>query len=454
MIQKFLIVLTILFSFSCNHIKENQGKFVNTSEHLEMGEFFLRDSLRIISIDSLSDRNPSNQSILQGATPFTKKLWKVALADIESNIVETENGRYFGAGKDFGMMIFTRDISFAGILGVNQLYPEEILSSIKVTRDVRLNLGFSVPKGYVVSDLQVDWVELDMTENEFVKKYHTNNYLRRTDDVVWMWAISDLFKKHPKLADWKWFYETGVKCFGTLYDPFLDLNDGLYRGQSAFIDVHFVDRKTTGYPQDFSIGDCVMLKALSTNCIYYKGMLAMADASSRLGYEIEANEWQTRALKLKEAIVKEFSRKDGTLAYFKDKTGKVEDRREALGTALAVITEVVEGEKAQKTMSGYDPTWHGVPLFKPFYPWEGYYHNNTSWPFVDTFFLWAKEIVDNEDYTSLNAGLLARTCIGSGSFHEVTHWSTREPYGSGSQLWSAAAFVNVCYRAGLVNVTH
>jgi len=438
--------------FACQPPKQESRKFLYSSEKLSIDEYSVKDSLRTLTIDSLSSVIPQNKTKIKSSTPFTEKLWQVALSDVESNIVETQNGRYFGAGKQFGVRIYTRDISFSGILGVNQLYPDEVLSSLKVTRNVRLDLAFKVPTGYVIPEIDVEWEELDMKSIDYLHKYHTNCYVRRTDDVVWMWAANDLFDRHPDKAEWDWLYEKGKECFAKLYDPFFDPTDGLYRGQASFIDIHYLHEKTTGYPQEYSIADCVMLKSLSTNCLFYKGLVAMSNACENTGKADEANFWEEKAQALKTAIVKELSFENGTLAYFKSREGQLEPRRGALGTALAVISGIVEGEAAQKAMADYEITWRGVALLNPFYPWKGYYHNNTSWPYVDSFFLWAKEMVDGKDYTDLNAALLARTCVGTGSFHEVTNWTTCEPYGSGSQLWSAAGFINTCMRAGIVEL--
>ena len=91
-----------------------------------------------------------------------------------------------------------------------------------------------------------------------------------------------------------------------------------------------------------------------------------------------------------------------------------------------------------------------------------------SWPFCDTFFLWGKALADGGDYTDQNAALLGRSLgtafapkkakaeneamwdQGLGSFHEKIPLPSGLIDGSGHQLWSAAAFLNVCIRAGLV----
>jgi len=153
---------------------------------------------------------------------------------------------------------------------------------------------------------------------------------------------------------------------------------------------------------------------------------------------------------LKDAIRRQLRREDGTLSYFKDKQGVLQERREALGCALAVLSGVVTGGEATAALKDYPVTDGGVPLFHPFFPEPDWYHNNSSWPFVDTFFLKALEVFDGVDRSAQNAALLARTCIGNGSFHEVTDYRTRAVRGSGSQLWTAAAFLDTCRRAGLV----
>jgi hypothetical protein len=348
------------------------------------------------------------------------------------------------------LRIYTRDISFAGVLGVNCLYPDIMRASLEVTRRVRFERGFRVARGYTVPEIRADWHEEDITELDYLKRYHTNSYTRRTDDVVWLWCAGDLARRGKLSDDWRWLYETGTRCFDTFYWPFYDSGDGLFRGQASYVDIHFAEFKATGYPQTMSIHDCVLLKPLSTNCLYVKGLEVMALAAARCGRPGESTEWQRRADHLRVAIRENLLRPDGTLAYFKDREGRLEERRDALGTALAILLEVVTGDAAIAACAGYPVTDNGVPVFHPFYPHDEWYHNHASWPFVDTFFLNALEKMDGRDRTGLNAALLARTCREDGTFHELTDYRTKEIKGSGRQLWTAAAFIDTCRRAGLV----
>ena len=198
-------------------------------------------------------------------------------------------------------------------------------------------------------------------------------------------------------------------------------------------------------------------------------MQAMAKACEKSGRAFaEKQQWLDRAAALKVAIQKEFTKPDGTLAYYKDRHGKLMHNRSGYATAFAVIFGIVEGDAANAAYADFPTPDNGIPLFIPFIAdTDGSeWHNHASWPFCDTFFLWGKSIADGKDYTDYNAALLARS-VGTaikpkkakadqaeadafGSFHEYITLPDGLISGSGRQLWSAAAFLNVCIRAGLV----
>ena len=431
-----------------------------------MTEDALRDANGQFSLAQLPAPEPKCAVRLAGnITPLTERMWQIALDDVERNQVKHESGVvYFGAGSRYGDRVYTRDISIAGVLGVNRFYPNEMLDSLKLTRDIRKGLGYKVSAPHKVNEIDAPWEVIAEVDKEVMAKYKTNSYTRATDDVVWLWAADDLFTLHPELADWKWMLENGELFFKAFYTPWFDPSDGLYRGQPLFHDI-----TSSAYPEGMEIADCVLLKPLSTNCLYYRGLLAMANASEKGGRPaLEKEQWLARAADLKAAILKEFTMPDGTLAYYKDRHGKIMPNREILGTAFAAIFGIVEGEAAKKTYEGYPMTDKGIPLFSPFIPGNSGPHNMASWPFCDTFFLWGKALADGGDYTDQNAALLGRSLgtaftpkkakaeneamwdQGLGSFHEKIPLPSGLIDGSGHQLWSAAAFLNVCIRAGLV----
>ena len=436
-----------------------QGSLVMTAESL-------RDANGSFSLAQLPNPEPKCKVELKGdVTPLTARLWKVALDDVEHNMVTSESGAvYFGAGNKYGLRIYERDIAVSGVLGLNHLYPEVMLSSLKVAREIRKELGYKVSAPHVVQEIDVPWEVIAQVDKAIMEKYRTNSYTRRTDDVAWLWAVDDLFSLHSDLADWKWMVENGEYFFKVFYDPWFDKTDGLFRGQPLFHDI-----QSSAYPKGMTIADCVLLKALSTNCLYYRGMQAMAKACEKAGRPAsEKQQWLDRAAALKVAILKVFTKPDGTLAYYKDRHGEIMPNREILGTAFAGLFGIVAGGSAKAAFADYPMTDKGIPLFSPFIPGNTGPHNMASWPFCDTFFLWGKEVADGGDHTAQNAALLGRSLgtafapkkkkgnnekdwgTGLGSFHEKIPLPSGLIDGSGHQLWSAAAMLNVCIRAGLV----
>jgi len=305
----------------------------------------------------------------------------------------------------------------------------------------------------------VPWEVISESEKDVMAQYRTNSYTRRTDDVVWIWAVDHLFNLHSEIADWEWFYKTGKENFERFYNPWFDPEDGLFKAQPAFQDIC-----SSAYPKDMTIADCVLLKGASTNCIYYKAMLALANAAKKCNQPNEAKDWPTRAEKLKTAIKKELILPDGTLSYYKDRHGKVLNNQHNLGTAFAIIFGILEGEEAKQAIVNYPTNDRGIPLIHPFLADNNGPHNAASWPFCSTFFLQAKEIATGSDYTAYNAALLARTMGtklaekrnkdwgGFGSFHEKIQLPSGIIDGSGQQLWTSAAYINVCLRANLIEL--
>ena len=420
----------------------------------------LVDGLGQFVTADLPSVNPKNTIALKPeATPLLKKMWAIALNDVELNLITNDYGTYFAAGRRYTDRVYTRDISYAGILGLNALYPREMMTSLRVTRNVVSKMGYKVSAEEVIKEIDAPWEAITDDRKQIMAQFKSNSITRRTDDVVWIWAVDDLFKSHPEVADWNWFYTNGKSNFDTLYAPWYDKADGLYKGQSTFQDL-----QSEGYPEGYSQADCVLIKSTSTNCLYYKAMLSLANAAKKCNLTEESKVWTKKAESIKKAILKELLLSDGTFTYFKDRNGKVLHNQHNLGTAFAILFGIVKGEAARKTIENYPSNQYGTPLIHPFLGDGKGDHNAAAWPFCDTFFLQAKEIADGKDYKAYNAALLARTMGtkfsekrdkewgGFGSFHEKVSLPSGLISGSGSQLWTSAAFINVCLRAKLVDL--
>ncbi|MCX6309086.1 MAG: hypothetical protein NTY32_09775, partial [Bacteroidia bacterium] len=375
-----MIAVLCLSSFSFIAAKNNQ-KFVYDNTPLVLTENTLSDGLGAFKLDELPTVTPKcTIGLKQNATPLTKKMWEIALNDVELNLITNDYGTYFAAGRRYTDRVYTRDIAYAGILGLNALYPKEMMKSLRVTRDVVSKLGYKVSREEVIKEINAPWEIIAEDKKEIMAQYKSNSITRRTDDVVWIWAVDNLFKSHPEVADWKWFYNNGKKNFDELYAPWFDKTDGLYRAQNTFHDI-----QSSAYPKGYSQADCVLLKSTSTNCLYYKALLSLANAAYKCSLPEESKAWNQKANALKAAIIKELMHPDGTFTYYKDRYGKVMPNQHNLGTAFAIIFGVVEGKAARNAIDNYPTSEFGTPLQYPFMENKGD-HNQASWPFCDTFF--------------------------------------------------------------------
>ncbi|GAB5561553.1 MAG: hypothetical protein SynsKO_32000 [Synoicihabitans sp.] len=367
----------------------------------------------------------------------------IAEQNVQRNIVETDTGRYLGAGSDFGPKVFTRDIAFSGLLGLNALHPELMEASLQYTREVRRRAGFKVPRRFKGLGNDVPWEGIDLSDDEFVMQYGTNSYLNRTDDVCWIAALADLYRRHGVRADWAFLEAEGTFFFEHFYAHFFDVSDGLYRGQATFVDIGYPNPLGTGYADSLALAERVRIKALSTNCLYVWAMAGLAEAAERNGHHVGARKWLTKKDALVAAIRETFTRNDGTLSYYKSIDGRLELRRDALGSSLAVLTGVVRGVEARRALDGYPTGEFGVPLFDPFFPDPRWYHNHSSWPFVDAFFLRALSLAEGCDTRPLAAMWLGLACDPTMGFREVRDHRSGEIKGSGAQLWTAAAYLGL-----------
>lgn len=398
-----------------------------------------------LDLVELPDAQPEHPSRLGGVSPLIERLWRLALLSVERNIVHDAQARYFGAGRAFGTAVFTRDISYAGVLALSRLYPGLMRASLDHAVRQRLRLGYATPRVYHVPQLDAPWVLEDVTDRQFTERHGTSGFLRRTDEVVWLWAADDLLRQtDANETDRCWLYDLGCRSFKELYAPLFDPADGLYRGQASFIDVHFPHKKAAGYPLTWSIADCLLQKATSTNALYVHAMRVLARTATALGLSDQAEAWRRRAEELASAMRRELCRGDGTWVFYKDARGRLSERREALGAALVVLLDVVDGDAAKAALCGYPASDRGIPLFWPFFDDERCYHNNTAWPFVEALFLQAWDKVTGARTPALTLALTARSCTRQAWFQEFVDYRTGRPGGSADQLWTAAAFLGAC----------
>ena len=193
------ILLTVFLFISATYSQ----KLVYEKEPLVLKTNSLEDGLGQFITDDLPNVSPKNTIALKiEATPLTKKMWAIALNDIELNMITNDYGTYFAAGRRYTDRVYTRDISYAGILGLNVVYPKEMLTSLRVTRNVVSKMGYKVSTEEIIKEIDAPWEAITDDRKQIMVQFKSNSITRRTDDVVWIWAADDLFRSHPEVADW------------------------------------------------------------------------------------------------------------------------------------------------------------------------------------------------------------------------------------------------------------
>ncbi len=378
--------------------------------------------------------------------PLVDMLYRIAIADLEMNILRDRHGPYLRVSPDFPKAIFTRDVAYSAELGAALIFPEIIKAHLQRDRRLRREVGFRCPEGETIPLPGVENLPEALSGNAFFEKYGTHAFARRTDDPCWVIGYFSALCCQAEEAEWKWLIEEFDHFDEHFYRHFYDPSDGLYFGQASFIDVG-----GTGYPPDYRLQDCLQIKALSTNCLYLAAFERLGKACQHSGFTERAADFERRATRLRDRIRKTFRQADGTLAYFQRRDGVLEPRREQLGTAFCVLWDVLPPTMVPAAVDGYPSNDFGSPIFAPFYDRSKVYHNHALWPFADTYFYRALEKRWRHDPTRetviLRAlGNLSRHALW-GNFSEMLDyesggWTTKH---ARSYIWSAAAYLGVIY---------
>ncbi|MGM9804215.1 MAG: MGH1-like glycoside hydrolase domain-containing protein [Muribaculaceae bacterium] len=174
------------------------------------------------------------------------------------------------------------------------------------------------------------------------------------------------------------------------------------------------------------------IMCLSTNCIYYKAYLCLADMAWQLGRE--GKPYNDKAKKLKKAIRSNFYNKaSSSLAYLIDQNGKTHQYTEALGVAFAVLYDVVSRSEAQKILRKVHITSYGVPClypcFKRFSEEKPGRHNVMIWPHVNMIFASACAHAGLTDMMYSEIDNLAKLATTSQGFYEIYDPANGKPSG-------------------------
>lgn len=331
--------------------------------------------------------------------------------------------------------VWTRDLSYACDLGLARFDPVRALSSLR----------------FKVSPLKRG---IDGFSPQIVQDTGSGgSYPVSTDRVVWALGARAAVTESADPSDFLPFaYEALV---GTLEQDALlvrDPTDGLYRGETSFLDW----REQT-YPE-WTARDVLPIaqsKALSTNVLYFAAMETAAVLAGKLSRDDEAERWRSKARELRAAIRKKFLGDLPPPAFILcgDTSEVAVQRRDLLGESLAILHGVTEEDEASRLSESYPFGPHGPSVVWPHSRTVPIYHNLGIWPFVSAYYVKAAAMAGNNEGVAEGFRSLVQGSAANLSNMENLDWAGGTASGSYEglrgpvinsqrQLWSVAGFLS------------
>lgn len=290
-------------------------------------------------------------------------LYNLALEEMQ-NAIEPDST--FRTGKEWAG-VWTRDISYSIILSMAILQPKVAMISLKK----------KVKNGKIIQDTGTGGA-----------------YPISTDREIWGVAAWEVYKV---TGDKEWLdYAYGVvkTSIGDDLNNIYDVQTGMVKGESSFLDWREQTYPTWMQPADIYESEC-----LGTNAIHFEANTVLSEMAAALGFNDEERKYNEVATKIKNGI-NQYLWQDNKGYYGQYLYGRIDKiispKSEALGEALSVIFGIADKEMQQKIISNTPVTAYGISCIFPQIPGIPPYHNNAVWPFVESFWAQASARAGNE----------------------------------------------------------
>jgi hypothetical protein len=288
--------------------------------------------------------------------PLMDALYRMSLEEL-TQLVREEDGALAAGAKWTG--VWTRDVSFASILGLAVVAPDAVRKSLLAKVD---------SAGRIIQDTGTG-----------------GSWPNSTDRMAWALAAWELY---AVTGDRDWLrrsYDVVRRSAEADQHAIFDAQTGLATGETSFM-----DWREQSYPRWMEPRDIARSAAIGTNAVHYATYRILADmaealgepsaqwtgTADHLGGAINANLWQPQA---------------GYYATYRYGRAfpSLAPRSDALGEALAVIYGVADPARRAEIVSRTPLVEFGAPTFWPYIPNMRRYHNGALWPFVNAFWTWA-----------------------------------------------------------------
>ncbi len=343
-------------------------------------------------------------------------LYNLSLEELQQNI--RDDGALMAGAKWTG--VWTRDISYSILLSLALLEPQAAKTSLrqKVTEEGRIIQDTGTGGSWPISTDRMTWAlaawEVYLT----------------TGDRAWLQDSYDIIRRSAE-ADLR-----------TAFDS----TRGLFHGETSFM-----DWREQSYPDWMEPVDIYQSQGLSTNVVHYRTYRILENMAEALGEP--SDPWARVAHTVKEGVNEHLWR-EGDGRYSAYRYGRTfpaaTPRAEALGSALAILSGIADGPRAQRVAENQPVVDFGVPSIWPYIPGIPPYHNAGIWPFVGAYWTWASAEAENTPGVEHGLASLYRA---AGLFltnkenmvAQTGHFEGTE-INSDRQLWSVAGNLAMVYR--------
>ncbi len=349
--------------------------------------------------------------------PMVDALYNLSLEEMV-NAVEPDST--FRTGKEWAG-VWTRDISYSIILSMAALQPKVAYNS----------LMRKVKNGRIVQDTGTGGA-----------------YPVSSDRIIWAVAAWELYKV---TGDQNWLKESFQIVKNTLEDDLKNVYDpktGLFKGESSFLDW----REQT-YPEWMQPVDIYESENLGTNAVFYQATSILSQMATLLNDGTSATRFQALAEKVKKGINEHLWMSDkgyyGQYLYGRNyKT--LSPKAEALGEALTVLFGIADAEKQKQIVGNTPVAPFGIPTIYPQIPNIPPYHNNATWPFVQSYWSLAAAKVKNEEALLESMSAIYRPAAlfltNKENFVAISGDYAGTQINSSNMLWSLAGNLSMTYK--------
>ena len=346
--------------------------------------------------------------------------------------------------------VWTRDLSYAADLGLALLDPQRVRNSLEFKLS---GWRKGVPVAPQVAGTP-DGLQIVQDTGS------GGSWPVSTDRVTWAFAAEEVLRTLPA-AERPAFAAKALKALvNTLENDRLaafDASTGLYTGEQSFLD--WRDQSYASWiPGD--LASMASSKALSTNVGHYQALRLAARQDAPHQDAPRGQRYDGWADALHRAINERLWLEDAgmysslTAAHF---DGAPMHKFDWLGQALAIVSGVADGARAQSILARYPHGPMGAPVIWPQQQGMPVYHNRALWPFVTAYGLRAAVRGGNAPVADAAYDSLMRGAALNMSNMENLEWLSGQPLlldeknpsligpviNSRRQLWSVGAYLGM-----------